>query len=259
VSAPAARYVSLAGESIRVLEKGEGAPLGYLGTFGGFPAWTPFLEALSRRRRVVVPSLPGAPGGGTGFRRLDDHSDWVTATLDLVEAAGLEGADLIGHGVGGALAAEVAAFSRGAVARLVLIAPLGLFDTGEPVADVWAKRGSELPPLFSSRPEAYAAHLLPPEGADEVDWQVGMARAMEAAGRLLWPIGDRGLRKRLHRITQPTLLLWGAEDRIVPASYAKRFAEGIAGPVEIHSVEGAGHRVDLDAPDAAAATILSFL
>ena len=54
-------------------------------------------------------------------------------------------------------------------------------------------------------------------------------RALEAAARLLWPIGDRGLAKRLHRITAPTLLLWGSEDRIVPASYAKRFAAGIAG------------------------------
>jgi pimeloyl-ACP methyl ester carboxylesterase len=82
---------------------------------------------------------------------------------------------------------------------------------------------------------------------------------MEAAARLLWPLGDRGLAKRLHRIAAPTLLLWGSEDRIVPASYAKRFAEGIAGKAEVRSIPGAGHRLDLDAPDGAAEAVLAFL
>ena len=88
---------------------------------------------------------------------------------------------------------------------------------------------------------------------------MGQVRAMEAAARLLWPLGNRGLAKRLHRITAPTLLLWGSEDRIVPASYAKRFAAGIAGKTEIRSIAGAGHRADLDAPDATAEAVLAFL
>lgn len=259
MSAPRERRVRLLGDDVRVLEKGEGEPLGFLATFGGVVTWTPFLDLLAERRRVVVPSLPGFPGAGGGFRRLDDLPDWVTATLDLLEAAGLDGADLVGHGVGGLLAAETAAFSRASVRRLVLIAPLGLFDAREPVADVWAKRASEVPPLFSADPAAYAKSLACPPGQDEVEWQLALVRAMEAAGRLLWPLGDRGLAKRLHRITAPTLLLWGAEDRVVPASYAKRFAEGIAGPVQIRSVPGAGHRADLDAPGATAEAVLSFL
>jgi pimeloyl-ACP methyl ester carboxylesterase len=256
VSAPRERRVRLLGDDVRVLEKGEGEPLGFLASFGGLPGWTPFLDRLAERRRVVVPSLPGFPGAGGGFRRLDDLPDWVIATLDLLEEAGLEGADLVGHGVGGLLAAEVAAFSRASVRRLALIAPLGLFDEAEPVADVWARRASEVPALFSAQPEAYAKSLACPAGHDEVEWQLAGVRAMEAAGRLLWPLGDRGLAKRLHRITAPTLLVWGAEDRIVPASYAKRFAAAISGPTEIRSIPGAGHRADLDAPDATAAAIL---
>lgn len=258
MSAPRERSVKLLGDDVRILEKGEGAPLGFLPTFGGVPGWTPFLDRLAERRRVVVPSLPGFPGAGGGFRRLDDLADWVSATLDLLEAAGLDGADLVGHGVGGLLAAEVAAFSRASVRRLALLAPLGLFDEREPVADVWAKRASEVPPLFSAKPEAYAQSLACPAGQDEVEWQLAQVRAMEAAARLLWPTGDRGLAKRLHRIAAPTLLLWGAEDRVVPASYAKRFADGIAGKAEIRSIPGAGHRLDLDAPDATAAAILEW-
>lgn len=259
MSAPRERRVELAGEELRVLEQGEGEALGVLASFGGVGSWTPFLARLAERRRVIVPSLPGFPGGGSGFRNLDDLPDWISATLDLLEASGLEGADLLGHGVGGLLAAEVAAFSRASVRRLVLLAPLGLFDAGEPVADVFARRPSEVPGLYSAAPDDYAKTLACPKGYDEVEWQVGQVRAMESAARLLWPLGERGLAKRLHRITAPTLLLWGSEDRIVPASYAKRVAAGIAGQTEIRSIAGAGHRADLDAPDETAEAVLRFL
>jgi len=246
----------------RAWTRGEGAPVGVLAGLLGYPDWPPFLEALSAERRVVAPSLPGAPGGG-GFRDLDDLPDWVCATLDLLEAAGLEGCDLVGLGPGGALAAEVAAFAPGFVRRLVLVAPLGLFDEAEPVADFWARRGSELPATLSARPEAFAQEVLAcPEGHDEVEWQLDQVRALEAVARLFWPTCDRGLAKRLHRIRCDTLVVHGSEDRVVPASYAKRFADALAGGaqrVEVRSLEGAGHRADFDAPDALARTVLGFL
>ncbi len=117
---------------------------------------------------------------------------------------------------------------------------------------------SEIPALHSARPEEFAGELRCPKGFEEIEWQVEQVRAAEAAARLLWPTGDLGLRKRLHRITADTLLVWGSGDRIVPASYAKRFADGISGETTIRSIEGAGHRVDFDAPEALAKTILDF-
>ena len=253
------RSVRIRGEKVRVLEKGRGRPLGVLAGLLGFPAWTPFLEALSTRRRVVVPSLPGHPGGAD-FRRLDDLADWVIATQELLEAAGLAGADLVGLGPGGTLAAEVAAFSPALVKRLVLVAPFGLYDEREPVVDFWAKRATELPATYSEKPAEFAQQLLTPAAdADPIEFQVEVVRSLEAAARLLWPFGDRGLAKRLHRIRAATLLVWGSADRIVPASYAKRFAAGIAGRTRIRSVASAGHRADFDAPDALAKTVLDFL
>jgi len=259
LSGPLVRHVRIDGESHRVWERGQGEGLGLLAGMGGLGHWTPFLERLSQERRVVVPSLPGFPGGGAGHHKLDDLVDWISVTLDLLEGAGLAGADLVGHGPGGLLAAEIAALSRGMVGKLVLIAPFGLFDPSEPVADCFARRASEIPSLFCTHPEAFERDLACPPGDDEVEWQLTRLRASEAAARLLWPIGDLGLRKRLHRIVSPTLLLWGSEDRVVPASYAKRFADAMGQRPGIHSVEGAGHRVDLDAPEAAADAILSFL
>ncbi len=258
MSAPAERSAIVGGHRCRIWEKGEGEPLGFLGGLRGLPRWPGFLDRLAERRRVIAPSLPGFPGA-TGHDRLDDLADWVTATLDLLEQSGLEGADLVGASVGGTLCAEVAAFARATVRRLVLIAPLGLFDANEPVADIWAQTRSELPALLSNEPERLAAFLAVPADADAVEWQILLTRADEAAARLLWPTCDRGLHKRLHRIVAPTLFLWGSADRVVPASTAKRFTAAVSGWTEVRSIEGAGHTAEIDQPEAVASAILRFL
>ncbi len=95
------------------------------------PRWNAFVDALARQRRVVAPSLPGFPGS-SALPELDDHLDWLLAARDLVHACGGAGGDLVAVSVGAALAADVAAVWPGAVRRLVMVSPLGLFDPAEP-------------------------------------------------------------------------------------------------------------------------------
>lgn len=252
------RSVTVSGRPCRVWEKGKGERLGFLGGLRGLPRWLPLLDRLAERRRVIAPSLPGFPGA-TGHRELDTPLDWIAATLDLLEACDLEGADLVGASIGATLAAEVAALSRATIGRLVLIAPFGLFDEAEPTADVWAQRAPELPALLSARPDELGNWLAPPDDEDPVEWQILLGRANEAAARLLWPLGDLGIHKRLHRIRIPTLLLIGSEDRVIPASYIKRYAGGISGWVEVRSIPGAGHMAEIDQPEAVAEAVSTFL
>ena len=101
--------VDLNGFSSRVWKKGEGPALGFLAGFGGLPRWIPFLDILARERTVVIPSLPGFPGGERGHTVLDSHLDWMLAVRHLLQKAGLDGADLAGSSVGGSFAAEIAA------------------------------------------------------------------------------------------------------------------------------------------------------
>lgn len=259
MTAPSERRVALPhGKESRILEKGEGEPLIFLGGLVGLPRWPAFLERLAQQRRVVAPALPGQ-FGSEDFRKLDDIADWITAILDLLDACELERPDVVGASVGATLALEAASLSSERIRRLVAIAPFGIFDAAEPVADIWAQRPDAMHPLVSENADALKAFLASPEGYDQNEWQILQKRCIEASARLLWPTCDTGIAKRLHRIRVETLLIWGAEDRVIPASYAKRFADGIAGPTQLRSVEGAGHVAELDQPDAVADAVLSFL
>lgn len=258
MSAPKERQVAVNGVPCRLWEKGNGSSLFYLAGLAGLPRWTPFLDRLAERFRVVAASIPGFPGAA-GHDRLDQPLDWIAAVLDLLDGAGLVRGDLIGASIGGTLAAEVAALAPDLVRRLVLIAPFGLYDNERPPTDLWGQKPGAWPQLLSSRPEAYNEFVAAPDGADASEWSITMTRASEAAARILWPLADTRLARRLHRIRCQTLILWGAEDKVLAPSYAARFAAGIAGKTTTRIIPGAGHLADLDAPGAAAEAVLEVL
>jgi pimeloyl-ACP methyl ester carboxylesterase len=259
VPEPKTSTVEVNGFSCRVWTAGSGPKLGFLAGFGGLPRWVPFLDALARERTVIVPSLPGFPGGERGHSVLDSHLDWLVATRQLLEGAGLAGADLAGSSVGGSLAAEMAALWPAMVKRLALIAPFGLFDESDPATDPWAQRPPDVPALFCANPANWEMLKQEPEGRNDPEWPIEQVRASEAAARLFWPLGNTKLEKRLKLISAPTLLVWGAEDRVMPRGYADKFAKGISGKTEITVIPGAGHLAELDKPDEVAAAILGWM
>ncbi len=259
MSEPKTTTVEVNGFPCRVWTKGNGPKVGFLAGLGGLPRWLPFLDLLAKTRTVVVPSLPGYPGGGTGHSVLDTHLDWVLAVRQLLDKAGLAGADLIGASVGGAFAAEIAAIFPGHVKKLALLAPFGLFDEADPATDPWAQRRDAVAGLMCADAEKWSALVSPPEGANSVEWPIEMVRASEAAARAFWPLGATKLEKRLGLIAAPTLLLWGEKDAVIPRSYAQKFAAGIDGGTRIETVPGAGHLAYLDSPEAVARAVLAHL
>lgn len=255
---PQTLTVDVNGFACRVWRKGSGPVLGWLAGFGGLPRWTPFLDRLSEKRTVVVPSLPGFPGA-TGHTVLDNHLDWILAVRQLLVKAGLDGVDLGGASVGGSFAAEMAAIFPASVKRLVLVAPFGMFDEAEPATDPWAQRSDAVAALMCADPENWKRLVAPPEGANSVEWPIEMTRAAEAAARAFWPLGNTQLARRLKLIEAPSLILWGDQDRVQPPAYARLFASGIKAKTTIQTVTGAGHLADLDRPDGVAGAILDWL
>jgi pimeloyl-ACP methyl ester carboxylesterase len=258
VAEPQSTSVEINGFPCRVWRAGSGPPLGFLAGFGGLPRWVPFLDALAQQRTVVVPSLPGFPGGDRGHTVLDNHLDWVLAVRHLLQQAGLDGADLAGSSVGASFAAEIAAIWPNTVRRLALIAPFGLFDEKDPPTDPWAQRPPDLPGLLCADPERWNQLKAEPEGANSPEWPIEQNRASEAAARVFWPLGNTRLDKRLPLIAAPTLLLWGEHDRIMPRSYALKIAASLGGRNETRIVAGAGHLAELDKPEETAAAILGW-
>jgi len=258
VSEPDTQTIDINGFSTRVWRKGSGPALGVLAGFGGLPRWIPFLDKLSESRTVIVPSLPGFPGGDRGHSVLDTHLDWVLAVREILNKSGLNGADLAASSVGASLALEAAAIWPDSVRKLALVAPFGLFEEKDPPADPWAQRGDDVPGLMCADPEKWKALKAMPEGANSIEWPIEQTRASEAAARIFWPLGNTRIEKRLGLIKAPTLLIWGEQDRIFPRSYADRFAAGIAGQTKITTIAGAGHLAELDKPDEVAAAILNW-
>jgi pimeloyl-ACP methyl ester carboxylesterase len=168
---------------------------------------------------------------------------------------------LVGASFGGMVACEVAAHRRTAISRLVLLDPIGLWRDDAPVAQYMTMTPDELPAVLFHDPAGPAAQaaLAMPESTEEL--AVAMADAvwaMGATGKFVWPIPDRGLGRRLHRVTAPALVIWGAEDRLVSPVYAGEFADRLA-DARVAIVPGAGHVPQVERLDVVAPLVLDFL
>jgi pimeloyl-ACP methyl ester carboxylesterase len=259
VAEPETLTIDVNGFPTRVWRAGSGPKLGFFAGFGGLPRWIPFLDELAKTRTVIVPSLPGFPGGERGHSVLDTQLDWVVAIRDILVKSGLDGAALAASSVGAALALEAAAIWPESVTKLALIAPFGLFDETDPATDPWAQRAENVAGLMCADPEQWTALKAMPEGANSIEWPIEQTRANEAAARFLWPLGNTRIERRLGMVKAPTLLLWGADDRIMPRGYADRFAKGLGGTAKIVEIAGAGHLAELDRPAETAAAITSWM
>jgi pimeloyl-ACP methyl ester carboxylesterase len=259
VTEPDTSTIDINGFPTRVWRKGKGPRIGFLAGYGGLPRWVPFLDRLAETREVIVPSLPGFPGGDRGHTVLDGHLDWVLAVRDLIDRAGLAGADLVGSSVGGSLAAEVAAIWPDKVARLALVAPFGLFDEKDPATDPWAQKPDDIAGLMTADPAIYKKLKEMPAGANSIEWPIEQTRAAEAAARIFWPLGNTRLERRLSLIQAPTLIVWGEKDRLMPRSYAGTIAKAIKARSETQIIADAGHLAELDKPDDVAAAVLGFM
>src|SRR5262249_36616248 len=126
------------------------------------------------------------------------------------------------------------------------------------MTDPWAQRAPEVPALLCADSERWNQLKTEPEGANPPEWPIEQTRASEAAAPAFWPLGKTKLEKPRPMIEAPTLRTWGARDRVMPCSYANRFAAAIGGRTEIAMISGAGHLAELDKPDDVATAILRW-
>jgi len=237
---------------VRVFEAGEGRPLVFLHGAGGLTEDNPFLTALAGRWHVFAPLLPGYDDS-EGAESLRDMLDVTLHSFDVLDALGLDRPILVGHSLGGMIAAEMAAVAPREVERLGLIAPAGLWLDEHPIPDLFSKLPHELPALLFHDP-AFGERIMT-AGADFDDpkfleaFIIRNTRQLAMAGKLLFPIPDRGLAERLYRIRARTVLIWGESDQVIAPAYGDAFRRAIAG-AELVRVASAGHMVVIEQPEA---------
>jgi pimeloyl-ACP methyl ester carboxylesterase len=252
------------GAQVRIFEYGasDATPIVFLHGLGGLLDDWRFVERLGDKHRMIAPELPGY-GASTGEELLEDMLDFALHGWDVLDAIGLTDARpmLLGHSLGGMIAAEMACLAPHAVEKLVLVSPLGLWLDEHPIVDAF----SLLPYEFGEYLfyDSARAHMLLPGTSDLAepeqlrDFFVANSRRLGTAGKMLFPIPNRRLSKRLYRLRAPTLVVWGAQDRYVPPVYAERWA-ALLPNAELVRIPGAGHMLPYEQPDALAQAVTAF-
>ena len=263
VAAITERIVPVWGDRIELTVQvaGTGPPLLYLHAAGGM-MWDPFLDALAESHTIHAPLVPGTvPSKPDDIAKVDDLWDLVLAYEEMIRALGLDGAPVIGQSFGGMLACELAAHFPALFGELVLLAPIGLWLDEHPVANWVALAPQELPGLLFHQPDGEVAQamLTPPDDPEAaIATLIGLTWATGCISKFVWPVPDKGLAKRIHRITAPTLVVWGKQDALISSAYAAEFGRLIPhSRVEI--LDQCGHIPQLEQSQQTLVLVRQFL
>ncbi|MDT8760200.1 alpha/beta hydrolase [Sphingomonas psychrotolerans] len=248
------------GTQVELFTAGSGAPLLFLHGLDGVEGAAALLEALAEDFSVYAPTHPGF-GNSARPARLNRVDDLGYFTLDVMDALGLASPSVVGVSFGAWVAAETFTKEPARAAQLVLASPLGL-----PTAD---RREQHVADIFMlSRQELGRRMQLgaPGPGSDMgvltrlPEPQIRrLMRNDEAASLYGWTpyMANPKLADRLHRLTSPSLVLWGAEDALVGAPYRDAWHAALP-QADVETVAGAGHRIHADQPGKFAARIAAF-
>lgn len=246
---PPTQTVDVDGRRLRYLAIGDGddVPIVFAHGFGGdLNNWLFNTEKLSSGRVAYALDLPGH---GESDKDVSGFADLVSAFDGFLRAQDIGHAHLVGHSTGGAVALRVAADDPDRVASLTLVDSAGLgseindeYVTGFIEASRRRELKSALQLLFAD------TGLVTRQMVDDVlkyKRKDGVDAALRALADDMFPGGRQSvdLRGALDGLDVPVLIIWGAEDKVIPASHA----EGLADHVEVHVLDDQGHSPHMEA------------
>ena len=242
---------------------GNGPALVYLHGPWGLPPDRSFVARLADACTIYAPRHPGTtPGDESAVHALSGWLDLVSYYGELFDRLQLAAPfALAGHSFGGLVAAEFAAAMPGRLSKLALIDPVGLWRDDNPVKNWMVLRDDERRPSLFADPQGAAAQTFFATPADPNERAAVLAPfvwAQACTGKFVWPVPDRGLKNRIHRVAAPTLLVWGDSDRIISPAYAEEFAKRING-ARVKLIAQAGHLPHLEQSEAVAKAVLDFV
>lgn len=235
--------VEVAGVPTEMRTKGNGPPFVYLHSALGETVWLPFLDKWAQQFTVFAPAHPGYAGSG-GYENLVDIEDVVFHYADLFDTLGLEKVNLGGVSLGGWIAVEFATRWPDRVSHLWLADAPGLWLDAQPLPDLFRHLMDfrKLRELMFADPNGYHASMIlkdPDTLGDET--RLAAYQSMAVLARLMWerPYNPR-LPRRLRRVTCPTLIVWGEQDRLIPLAYAHEW-QRLLPAARMHIIKNCGH------------------
>ena len=259
---PDRRMLEVAGKQVRLLVGGSGPPLLYLHGLGGDVEWLEAHERLAARYSVHLPAHPGF-AESTGVEQVDDVFDYVLHYTDLLDTLGLRRVAVAGSSLGGWVAAELAALYPERVERLVLVDAVGLWIDGAPIGELFGSTPPELAAmLYHDQTHPIAQLMRAVTSMADIPEEIALPqlKALEAGARIGWNpyLHDPKLEGRLGRVTAPTLVVWGAQDGLVPRVYGERYRDRIMG-ARLEMIDRCGHLPAIERPETFAEKVLGFL
>ncbi len=235
---------------------GSGVPVLYLHGTEGMSQLDTGLALLAQSHDVIAPDHPGYGQSGDS-ERVDTMSDLAMFYLDLLDTLKLNEVHLVGHSMGGWLALEIAVRNSTRLASLSLVNAAGIHVQGVDKGDLFICTPEESVSLLNH--DAQAARARQAAAASGVDPRV-IYRNRVSTARLCWSprLFNPSLEKWLHRISLPTLILWGESDQVLPLAYAHQLAKCI-GDARLVTVPACGHNLPYEHPDRFASELTTFI
>lgn len=250
--------MALADTELYLLKGGEGRPLLVLHGVEGHEGWLPFHDALSAKATVYAPAHPGY--GETA------RPDWLETIAHqavfyhwFIERAGLAGLDVVGFGIGGWIAAQMALMCPQNLRRLVLVNAAGIRPQESEILDIFIIPWKQVIERGFYDAEACPEyHRLYGGEWQEFGGPREAGRTMSIRMCFRPFMYDSSLPGMLGKVSLPTLVVWGADNHIIPPECGRLYQQAIPGAT-LHEIERCGHWPHFERPEELAGVIQTFL
>lgn len=242
---------------INLRKSGKGNPILFLHGGGGVLEWLPFFDRLAAVGELWVPDHPGfgTSDNPKWIRNIPDLAMYYLDFFDTVAPAG--GFDIVGHSLGGWIAAEIAIRNASKIRSLTLISPAGIRVKGVPMGDNFIWTNEEIAKNYYFDQGLQERRLAAERTEEQVEQ---MVKNKYAFAKHAWHprLFNPDLEKWLHRIKVPTQIIWGREDRLIPAAYAEAWRTSIPGS-QVTVIPECGHLPTVEKADEVASQIAKFI
>jgi pimeloyl-ACP methyl ester carboxylesterase len=249
------QFIDIDGCRLSVNRAGTGETILFLHGAGGAARWAPFMADLADRYDLIVPEHPGFGQSDTPTW-LDNVGDLAYFYLDFIERQKLGKIHLVGTSLGGWIAAELAVRNQAQITTLTLVAPAGIHVEGVPKGDIFLWTPEQLVRNLVAN-QALADQMLAMPVSD-AEQRVALQNSFTMA-KLSWQprLYNPHLKKWLHRITVPTQILWGDQDKVIPTPYGKAYQALIPGS-RLQIFADCGHVPQIEKKDEFVAAVADF-